>query len=140
MFEKAMTSLDKPQSVSSTPHTPVFSRRVVIVEDNNDSRESLRMLLEAWDYQVEVAADGLQGVKKILALRPAAAVVDIGLPGLDGYQVARQVRSVLENEILLIALTGYGQAEDRKRALTAGFDVHMKKPADLDQLFRLLAE
>jgi CheY-like chemotaxis protein len=92
-----------------------------------------------WGHEVEVAEDGSAGVHKALAWRPEVAVVDIGLPVLDGYEVARRLRAALKERIFLIALTGYNQAEDRQRAFEAGFNVHMAKPADLEELSRLLA-
>jgi CheY-like chemotaxis protein len=116
------------------------SRRILLVEDNAEGRDILRVLLEVWGHQVEEAADGVQAVQKGLAWRPDVAVIDIGLPLLDGYQVARQLRAAYRDQILLIALTGYCQPDDRRRACEAGFDVHLSKPADLDELARLLAE
>ena len=113
-------------------------RRVLVVEDNPDTRETLCLLLRLSGFQVEVAGDGLEGVRKALAWRPEAAVVDIGLPVLDGYEVARCLRQALADRILLVALTGYGQPEDRRRAFAAGFDHHLTKPADPDHLVRLL--
>src|SRR4051812_44203886 len=107
-----------------------MSRRVLLVEDNADSRVSLGLLLESWGLQVEVAGDGQEGLRKALDWRPEAAVVDIGLPLLDGYEVARRVRA-LDGEVVLIALTGYGSPEDRRLAFQAGFDAHKTKPADL---------
>jgi len=114
------------------------SRRVLVVEDNPDSRETLRTLLELWGHHVEVAGDGRQGVEKALDWRPEVAVVDIGLPLLDGYEVARRVKAALDG-VRLIALTAYGQPQDRRRAFEAGFDIHLTKPADPDELRRLLA-
>ncbi len=115
------------------------SRRVLVVEDQTDSRETLRMLLEVWGYEVKEAGDGLEGVEKALSWRPDVAVLDIGLPLLDGWEVARRVRDVLQGAILLIALTGYNQPEDRKRSAQAGFDIHLSKPACPDALRELLA-
>jgi CheY-like chemotaxis protein len=112
--------------------------RVLLVEDNADSRETLAIILRAWGHDVAVAADGQQGLDTGLSHRPDAAVVDIGLPVLDGYEVARGLRAALGDRLLLIALTGYAAAQDRRRALEAGFNVHMAKPADLDELQRLL--
>lgn len=114
------------------------ARRVLVVEDNPDSRETLRILLKLWGHQVEVAADGLRGVEMALDWQPEVAVVDIGLPKMDGYQVARRVRAALHDRIFLIALTGYSQYQDRQQALDAGFDVHMTKPADLEKLSHFL--
>jgi CheY-like chemotaxis protein len=93
-----------------------------------------------WGHQVAVAADGRQGVEQALALRPEVALVDIGLPELDGYEVARRVRAALGRDIFLIALTGYGQPHDHRRAFEAGFDAHLVKPADVEQLHDLLEQ
>ena len=109
-------------------------RRILIVEDNADGRESLRLLLELLGHQVVVAEDGLQGLKMALAERPDVALIDIGLPGLDGYEVARRIRRAVGDRIFLIAQTAYAQAEDRQRAYDAGFDAHLTKPLDLDRL------
>ena len=109
-------------------------RRVLIIEDNADGRESLRLLLELLGHQVVAAEDGLQGLKMALAERPDVALIDIGLPELDGYEVARRIRRVVGDRIFLIAQTAYGQAEDRQRAYDAGFDAHLTKPLDLDKL------
>jgi two-component system, sensor histidine kinase len=113
--------------------------RVLVVEDHPDGRESLRLLLGLWGHQVEVAGDGMLGVEKALSWRPDAAIVDINLPLLDGHEVARRIRAELGSEVVLIALTAYGQLEDRERALRAGFDVHLTKPVDVDRLQSLLA-
>src|SRR5215469_16570477 len=95
-----------PTSAPSSPSVVPHPRRVLIVEDHPDARESLRLLLEFWGHQVEVAADGLRGVQVALAWKPEVAIVDIGLPLLDGYEVARQLRAALDVPIRLIALTG----------------------------------
>jgi signal transduction histidine kinase len=115
-------------------------RHVLIVEDNADSRETLRTLLSLWGHQVDVAETGPRGVEKALTTPPEVALVDIGLPDLDGYQVAEQVRARGGDNIFLIALTGYGQQEDRRRALRAGFNAHLVKPVDPKELARLLSE
>jgi len=113
---------------------PNSGRRVLVIEDNADGRESLRLLLELLGHQVVAAEDGLQGVKMALAARPDVALIDIGLPGLDGYEVARRIRRALGDKMFLIAQTAYAQAEDRQRAYDAGFDAHLTKPLDLDRL------
>jgi signal transduction histidine kinase/ActR/RegA family two-component response regulator len=107
-------------------------RHVLVVEDNADNRDTLVMLLESFGHEVVTAVDGPSGVQVAAEARPEVAFVDIGLPGFDGYEVARRVRDLLGEEVTLVALTGYGQAEDRARARTAGFDVHLTKPADVD--------
>jgi CheY-like chemotaxis protein len=111
---------------------------VLIVEDNADGRESLRTILQLLGYRVEVASDGLQGVEKGLAMRPRAAIVDIGLPRLNGYQVAQRLRAALGESITLIAHTAYVQPADRDRAMEAGFDAVVAKPATLEELTCLL--
>lgn len=116
-----------------------LKKRVLLVEDSRDARKSLRWLLETWGYAVQEAEDGWHGVREALNWHPQVAIVDIGLPILDGYEVARQVREALHDDIFLIALTAYQQPEDIRRAEDAGFNVHMGKPADLDELEKLLA-
>jgi signal transduction histidine kinase/ActR/RegA family two-component response regulator len=114
---------------------------VLIVEDNLDGRESLRELLEIWGHRVVVAATGAEGLDKVFAGPPDVALVDIGLPQMDGNEVARRIRAELERErIALIAMTGYGQPEDRRRAMEAGFDTYLVKPVDPEDLGRLLGE
>jgi len=114
------------------------ARHVVIVEDSEDSRVSLQKILEQEGHTVHTAADGLSGFDVIARVRPDVALIDIGLPGLDGYGLAQQVRS---NGLrtYLIALTGYGLAEDRRRALESGFDAHMTKPPQMERLLALVA-
>jgi CheY-like chemotaxis protein len=119
--------------------TAAPSRRVLIIEDSPDGREMLSALLEAWGHQVQAAADGAEGVRKALGWQPEVAVVDIGLPLVDGYEVARRLRAALHGRVRLIALTGYGTPEDRAQALASGFDTHLTKPADPDELRRLVA-
>ena len=114
-------------------------RRVLIVEDNDDARDMLRHLLEHTGHEVHEAADGLTGLYQALALRPDAAVIDIGLPELDGYEVARRVRAAGRADVLLVAVTGYGQSGDRQRSGEAGFDAHLTKPVDPLALEALLA-
>jgi CheY-like chemotaxis protein len=112
--------------------------RVLVVEDNPDGREMLRLLLQMVGYQVAVARDGPEGVEVALRERPQAAVIDIGLPRLDGYEVARRLRAALGPDIFLITHTSHGRPEDRQRALQAGFDVHLVKPVDPGELFAWL--
>ena len=114
---------------------------VLVIEDNRDTRELMRCLVETWGHRVAVAADGTSGLAAALTVPPDVALVDIGLPGLDGYEVARRLRtSAAGRDVLLIALTGYGQPEDSARALGNGFDVHLVKPVDAAQLERLLID
>lgn len=114
---------------------------VLLVEDNDDGREMMAMMLSCYGYPVQHAADGFQGLATAAAARPDIALVDIGLPGIDGYEVARRMRANPEtHHIKLIALTGYGLADDQRRVLDAGFDMHLVKPVDVDQLLRAISE
>jgi signal transduction histidine kinase/ActR/RegA family two-component response regulator len=115
------------------------SRHVLIVDDHPDVRELLRLLLERWGHRVEEAETGERGLEIIQRSRPEVVLVDIGLPDLDGCSVARAVRSARGGDAyLLVAITGYGGAADRRRTSEAGFDAHMTKPLDEDELARIL--
>jgi signal transduction histidine kinase/CheY-like chemotaxis protein len=121
--------------------TPGVPRSIVLVEDNSDGREMLRDLLRSWGHRVEEAGDGFAGLDAMRRQLPDAALVDVGLPGLDGYELARQVRALPDGvRVLLIAVTGYGQPEDRRRAMEAGFNAHLVKPVDLQKLEQLLSQ
>jgi CheY-like chemotaxis protein len=113
--------------------------RILVVEDDLDSREGLRNLLEIWGHDVDVAEDGRKGIQQAIAHRPGVALIDIGLPDLDGYEVARSIRETLgKNGIYLVALTGYADAGTRQKALESGFDAHVTKPIDSSKLEALL--
>nr|WP_229512609.1 response regulator [Massilia sp. AB1] len=112
---------------------------VLLIEDNEDGREMMATMLAAHGYPVFQAGDGLAGVAAATAHRPEAALVDIGLPGIDGYEVARRLRAdPATQSIKLIALTGYGLAEDQRRVFEAGFDLHLVKPVNIDRLLEAL--
>ena len=118
----------------------VATRRILIIEDNADARAMLRHLLEAAGHEVHEAGDGRRGLEMALSLRPDVALIDLGLPGLDGFEIARQLRASDDRRnILLVAVTGYGSPEDRERSLLAGFDVHLIKPVDPDMLAGVLS-
>jgi CheY-like chemotaxis protein len=123
---------------------PVPSRRIVIVEDNADSREMLRALLELQGHDVEDAPDGLTGVALVLRLHPDVAFVDVGLPGIDGYEVARRIRADRAGRaVCLVVLSGYGLPEDQERSRRAGFDAHLVKPfqpAKVSEILRSIRE
>src|SRR5262245_31743260 len=105
--------------------------RILLVEDNADAREMLSAALRLQGHEVHVATDGPEAVSAAFALEPDAALVDIGLPGFDGYEVARRIRAGRNGRTTrLVALTGYGQPEDRRRTRDAGFDEHLVKPVD----------
>jgi CheY-like chemotaxis protein len=114
-------------------------RSILIIEDNADARDALRVLLELEGHTVEAAGEGQQALDLARAKDPDIALVDIGLPGIDGYEIARRVRARDARRPILIALTGYGQPEDRQRATEAGFDDVLVKPVDPTALASLLA-
>lgn len=119
---------------------PRVGTHVVVVEDDPDSREALCTLIETLGFEVSSASDGEAGLALILAELPDVALIDVGLPGLDGYEVARRVRARLgPDDCLLVALTGFGQQADRESALRSGFDEHEVKPIELDRLWKILA-
>lgn len=107
---------------------------VLVVEDNADLLEMTKELLESFGCEVETAPDGLSGLERMGSFKPALAFIDIGLPGMDGYSLASEVRAANERQPWLVALTGYGQPEDRERALAAGFDQHLTKPVSIAAL------
>jgi len=115
--------------------------RVLVVDDNADAAQMLATLLEAHGHSVSVEYDGTSGLARALRERPEVMLLDIGLPDMDGHELARRLRASPDTaNATLIALTGYGQSEDRERARQAGFDRHLVKPADLSELLRILAE
>lgn len=130
--------------VASTPigvaHPPTDGRqKVLLIEDNADASRMLAFLLEEAGFEVATAGDGLRGLEMITSTQPDAAVIDIGLPGMSGYELAQAIRNNSRlNGIRLIALTGYGQSSDRAEAFSAGFDEHVVKPVDPELLCRLL--
>lgn len=128
----------KQPSVSQKP-TSLPQRRVLVVDDNEDSAASMGMLLNFLGTDVQVAHDGPTALAIIESYRPDVVLLDIGMPGMDGFEVARQVRQRVDfNNIMLIALTGWGQTEDRNRTRAAGFDHHLVKPANITALQSLL--
>ncbi len=115
--------------------------RVLVVDDNADAAQMLATLLEAHGHAVSVEYNGTGGYARALRERPEVMLLDIGLPDLDGHELARRLRAAPETaNAVLVALTGYGQSDDRERAREAGFDRHLVKPADLSELLRILAQ
>ncbi|MDL2357956.1 MAG: ATP-binding protein, partial [Pseudomonadota bacterium] len=113
--------------------------RVLLIEDNDDGREMMTMMLEAQHYHVIAAVDGSEGLRLAAEQAPDIALIDIGLPGIDGYEVARRMRAdPATSAVRLVALTGYGLASDRQRALAAGFDSHLVKPVEMLVLLAVL--
>jgi CheY-like chemotaxis protein len=123
----------------SPPNPGVSGRSILIIEDNVDARDALRILLELDGHIVEAAGEGAEGLQIAQAKDPDVALVDIGLPGMDGYEIARRLRTAGGRRPVLVALTGYGQPEDRRRATEAGFDALLVKPVDPSTLANLLS-
>ena len=127
-------------SMSSTAASSTGAPRVLLVDDNVDAVESMEILLQAFGYEVSTAIHPDIALARLDAFAPAAAVIDIGLPGMDGYQLASEIRRRLAGKPMrLIAFTGYGGADDIARARAAGFDVHLVKPVEIDRLLAVLA-
>lgn len=131
--------------IAGKPRAPVFTpswspmRRILIVDDVADSAESLADLLILWGHDIQTAHDGPTALKVAHAFQPEVVLLDIGMPGMDGYEVARKLREMEEcADALVVAMTGYGQDEDRELALDAGFDRHLTKPVDLEELQKIL--
>jgi two-component system CheB/CheR fusion protein len=133
-----MTTEEVPVHVTP-PALPQRTAEILLVEDNVDAAESLAMLLEALGHRVRSVSDGLAALEAAGADRPEVMLVDIGLPGIDGYEVARRIRRHPDlKEVTLVALTGYGREDDERKAMAAGFDVHLTKPVDPDALQGLI--
>jgi signal transduction histidine kinase/ActR/RegA family two-component response regulator len=140
-FIVQLPAIEAPAEALETAVTPrsATRRRIALVEDNEDVRSGLRVLLEMEGHEVLEASDGLQGVDTILREQADIALIDIGLPHLDGYGVARAVRSRARRPVMLVAMTGYGSREDAERGTQAGFDAYMVKPVDVAILSELIA-
>jgi PAS domain S-box-containing protein len=144
----AAFSITLPLDVSAARVLPAWPdvgsaapRRVLVIEDNQDAANSLREVLELDEHVVEVAYTGREGLEKVHAFHPDVVLCDIGLPEMDGYEVARRMRSDPElNRVALVAVSGYAQPEDVEMAREAGFDAHLAKPPSIDTLERALAE
>jgi DNA-binding response OmpR family regulator len=126
-------------SGSSNPSST--SRRVLVVDDNGDSADSLAMLLKLDGHETAVAYNGAEAVRMAESFRPDVAILDIGLPILTGHHVAKLIRAqAWGRSMVLIALTGWGQGEDRRKSAETGIDFHLVKPADTDELRKLIVE
>jgi CheY-like chemotaxis protein len=127
-------------ATSAAKERAAVARRMLVVDDNVDSAESLTMLLQVSGHETHTAHDGLEALAAAERFRPEVVLLDIGLPNLNGYDAARRIREQpWGKDMVLIALTGWGQEADRRKSKDAGFDLHMVKPVDLDALMRLLA-
>ena len=130
-----------PQQPSGVKPVATVQRRILVVDDNRDAAESLAMLLKLSGHEVHTAHDGLEAVEAAAKFQPDVILLDIGLPRLNGYEAARRIREQQRDKgLMLVALTGWGQEEDRRRSEEAGFDAHLVKPVDLAALSKLLVE
>jgi CheY-like chemotaxis protein len=134
----------RPPEANGAPHAalPVARSdlRILIVEDADDFRDILQEILEDLGHEVSVAKNGIEGAARILELRPDVTLVDLGLPGIDGYELARRVRAAPNGgDLYLVALTGYGATGDRAKAQSAGFDRHLTKPISSDDLLEIVS-
>jgi CheY-like chemotaxis protein len=142
-FVVRLPILHKPVEASNVvedvPAESSGQRRILIVDDNKDSADSLAMLLEITGNKTYMAHDGVEAVEAIEKHRPEVVLLDIGLPKLDGHEVCRRVREQpWGKDIVVIALTGWGQEDDRRKSEEAGFNGHLVKPVDYDKLLQLL--
>jgi signal transduction histidine kinase len=139
MFTLPQIVPNGPPAIPAVPTRPAQAQRVLVIEDNLDTAEALKMLLELSGHSVTIAHSGNEGIEEARRHRPQVVVCDIGLPGANGYDVARALRSDPEtHSAYMIALTGYGQDEDKRMAIAAGFDQHLTKPIAIDVLEHLL--
>jgi CheY-like chemotaxis protein len=146
MFRVSLPRLHQPyrpyadQGIGRRLQSPKRSLRVLVVDDNVDAAAMLAMLLEAQGHEVLVEHGSLRALERAKADKPQVCLLDIGLPEIDGYELARRLRSLTDlNSAVLIAVTGYGQHSDRESALAAGFDHHLVKPVDTEKLASLFA-
>jgi CheY-like chemotaxis protein len=126
--------------MAPTPPSPASPslRRILVVDDNTDSAETMAEMLKLWGHEVELAFDGPGALEAARAQMPDAVLLDVGLPVMDGYETARRLRQEGLSGKLLVAVTGFGGAEDRRRAAEAGFDTHLTKPVSPEALRAIL--
>jgi PAS domain S-box-containing protein len=141
-FTVRLPKIATPQNSQPLPdhsHHDGFTRRVLVIEDNRDAREMFRMMLELAGHEVMEAEEGLSGLELLKSVRPDVAVIDVGLPGLNGYEIARRFREEEGADgVMLVALTGYGTPEAVERSLQAGFDHHLIKPVNAEALQEIM--
>jgi signal transduction histidine kinase len=138
-FTVRIPSIDAAVRVEGALAARSDPRTVLVVEDNDDERESLRMALELHGHRVLQAADAPSALAEVRSGRPSVAFIDIGLPGMDGYELARAIHAQCEGQVTLFALTGYGAPADARRALEAGFARHLTKPVEVNELVAIVA-
>ncbi len=136
---RASAPVEQQLAAPGDPARALPTLRVLVVDDNRDAVESLSLLLTLAGQTVAHAHDGREALAQFAAFDPDVVVLDIGLPVLNGYDVARQMRATATRKVALVALTGWGQDEDRRRTTDAGFDYHLVKPVEFESLKSLLA-
>jgi len=133
------TPLPSVRPVTAADEVAASNPRILIIDDNRDATDSLHALLRDHGFSCASALDGPSGLQAVETFAPDVVLLDIGLPGLDGYAVARRIRSSTDgNRCLIVALTGYGQERDRERSMQAGIDAHLVKPVELEQLLTVI--
>ena len=134
-------SKQPPLAATSNPNSPAtkITRRVLVIDDNADAADLLARHISALGGESHTARDGESGIELVEKIRPHVVLIDIGMPGLDGYETCRRIREVLGSRVMLIAVSGWGQQQDKTRAMGAGFDAHLTKPADPAAVATLLA-
>ncbi len=133
-----MTNSVTSASHDSAPRGPNAPRRLLVVDDNRDAAVTMAMLLKLAGHQTSVAHNGKDTLAMLDDVQPEVVLLDIGLPEMDGYELARRIRAI-RDDVCLIAVSGYGQAEDRVRSRAAGFDEHFIKPVDSEVLLAFIA-
>jgi CheY-like chemotaxis protein len=137
----ADNAIDDGSVTAANATAAAGAARILVVDDLAAAADSMRILLEYKNYRVETAYDGLTALQIAKVFKPDVILLDIGLPGIDGFEVARQLRAIPQlGNVLLVALTGYGQDKDRQLTIEAGFDAHLVKPADIDKLCTLIVD
>jgi CheY-like chemotaxis protein len=121
------------------PPAPRISRRVLVIDDNADAADLLAKHISMLGGESHTARDGQSGIEMAVTIRPHVVLIDIGMPGLDGYETCRRLRDALGGRVMLVAVSGWGQQQDKRRAMGAGFDAHLTKPADPTAVATLLA-
>jgi CheY-like chemotaxis protein len=141
-LDSAMAAADLSLNGGAKAHLlPAVRQRILAVDDNVDAAQSLALLLKLQGHETTVAYDGPTALQAVQEFQPEVILLDIGLPRMDGYEVAKRLREAAGSEHLrIVAITGYGRDEDKNRSAAAGFDAHLVKPVDLEALSRLLRE
>lgn len=139
-FEIRLPLVSPPEShVKAESGSAVVSRRILVVDDNADAADSLALMFKMDGHEVVCAYGAHEAIDRVADFKPSIAFIDIGLPDMDGYELARRLRLLAPRSALrLVALTGYGQAQDQSRSLAAGFEAHLVKPASYEALCKLL--